>query len=195
MRITRLLIGIVVTIALVGAAPQAGGADAPGAVETDPTATVGALYVPSVLGLGPIVGLPHECTASVVHSTTHDLLLTAAHCVAGTGVGYEFAPAYALGALPYGTWTVTRVYVNRAWAAHRDPQHDYAFLRVARRSWHGATRAIEDVVGGNALGSAPPPGTSVTVIGYVAGSNDRPLSCTTPTSLEDGFPAFDCDGF
>ena len=189
------MVGVVSALVLVTAAPQPISAQAPAALATEPTPTVGALYVPSAFGLGPTLGLPHECTASVVHSATHDLVLTAAHCIAGTGLGYEFAPAYANGALPFGTWPVTRVYLNRSWTAHRDAQHDYAFLRVARQPWHGVTRAVEDVVGANTLGTAPAPGTSVTVVGYAAGSNDRPLTCTTRTYLQDGFPAFDCDGF
>lgn len=158
-------------------------------------AEVGALYVPSVLGLGPKLGLPHTCTASVVHSATHDLVLTAAHCVAGFGLGYQFVPGYAAGAMPYGVWRVTRIYVNRAWVTHQDPQHDYAFLRIARQTWKGADHAIEDVVGANTLGSAPVAGTRVVVTGYAAGSGDLPITCTAVTYEFSGFPAFDCRGF
>jgi hypothetical protein len=192
MRALRLMIVFALTIALAAPAVQA---SSPTATESAPIPTVGALYFPSVLGLGPALGLPHECTASVVHSPQHDLVLTAAHCVAGVGLGYQFAPAYHDGVLPYGIWSVTRVYVNHAWLVHHDAQHDYAFLRIKHRSWDGAVRDIEDVVGANTLGSAPSPATIVTVDGYAAGSGDRPLTCTTSVYYAGGFPAFDCDGF
>jgi hypothetical protein len=171
------------------------GASVPKALPTASIAAVGPLYFPSVLGLGPALGLPHGCTAGVVHSPRHDLILTAAHCVYGTGLGYEFAPGYAKGRLPFGMWTVTAAYVDPQWNRSGDAQHDYAFLRVAPRRIDGAVRNIEDVTGANTLGAAPAAGTVVTVDAYAAGSDDEPLTCTVATYLHDGYPAFDCDGF
>lgn len=45
------------------------------------------------------------------------------------------------------------------------------------------------------LGSAPAPGTRVTVTGYGVGLLDRPISCTTATGTVDGYPSFPCAGF
>ncbi|MCW2597625.1 MAG: Trypsin, partial [Jatrophihabitans sp.] len=70
--------------------------------------TVGPLFFPSLLGLGPTLGLPHYCSASVVRSAGHDLVLTAAHCVYGTGLATEFAPGFHDGVSPYGVWAVRR---------------------------------------------------------------------------------------
>src|SRR5581483_10874289 len=72
---------------------------------------VGAIFFPSVLGSSVRLGLPHICTGSVVHSPAHDLVLTAAHCVAGPGLGYDFAPGYHDGIAPFGVWSVRHAYV------------------------------------------------------------------------------------
>jgi hypothetical protein len=157
--------------------------------------TVGALFFPSVLGVAVLLGLPHECSGSVVHSPGHNLVMTAAHCIAGTGFGFEFAPGYHDGVAPYGVWSVRRVYVDDAWLKHQDPQHDYAFLEMARAPWHGVTRAIEDVTGAYLLGSAPAPGATVTVDGYLAGSGGSPITCTATVYYTAGFPSFGCSGF
>jgi hypothetical protein len=162
---------------------------------TPPNPTVGALFFPSAGGLGPAFGLPHTCTGSVVHSATHDLVLTAAHCLLTPGSALQFAPGYTNGAMPYGLWTVTKVFVNAAWNSTHDEQHDYAFLRVAPRTVGGVSRHIEDVTGANTLGLAPASGTTVTITGYRLGSNDSQFGCTSTTYLHGVYPAFDCDGF
>jgi hypothetical protein len=187
---------LVVAVVAIGALTFAGSASpaaasAPTATQVRSIPTVGALFVPSLLGLSQLLQLPHECSGSVVHSPRHDLVLTAAHCIAGTGLGYEFVPGYHDGLAPYGVWTVRRTYVNQLWAVRQDPQHDYAFLEIAPRDGRG----IEDVVGANSLGPAPVAGQSVTVDGYVAGVDDEPIRCTSTVYYTDGYPSFDCDGF
>ncbi|MGI8761791.1 MAG: trypsin-like serine peptidase [Jatrophihabitantaceae bacterium] len=156
-----------------------------------PAATVGPLYFPSIFGLLPTLSLPHGCSASVVHSPAHDLVITAAHCVQGSGLGIEFVPGYHEGQMPYGIWGVARAYVDPAWLSSRDPQHDYAILQVARQG----SRGIEDVVGANLLGSAPAFGTTVSVQGYATGSDDDLISCVTRTYDTAGYPSIDCPGF
>ena len=156
---------------------------------------VGAIFFPSVLGSSLLLGLPHICSGSVVHSPGHDLVLTAAHCIYGSGVGYEFAPAYHDGLAPYGVWSAGQVYVDPAWAHLHDPAHDYAFLRMRPRSVRGVRTHIEDVTGAYRLGSAPAPGTAVEVSGYLLGSKDEPLHCTAPSYHTDGYPTIDCGGF
>jgi hypothetical protein len=46
----------------------------------------------------------HMCTASVVNSPRGNMLLTAAHCVSGSGAGMVFAPGQNGGSAPYGWW-------------------------------------------------------------------------------------------
>jgi hypothetical protein len=191
--VTRRLLLAISGVALLAAAlaqQPAGAADTPAAHETAPVPTVGTLFYPSVLGLFATLRLPHFCSASVVHSTGHDLVVTAAHCVYGTGPTIEFAPGYDDGATPYGVWTVRHLYVDPAWKATRDPRHDVAILQLAPRGG----RDVEDVVGANPLGVAQP-GADVTVLGYRLGSGGRPLTCTNELYETDGYPSIDCTGF
>jgi hypothetical protein len=154
-------------------------------------ARVGPLFFPSALGLGPQLQLPHYCTASVVHSSGHDLLLTAAHCVLGTGLETEFAPGYRNGVSPYGDWTVTAAYLDPHWLANQDPRYDFAVLAVAAQG----ARNVEDLTGAPALGSAPATGASVTVAGYVLGTGGVPTVCTARAYYTSGYPSFNCGGF
>src|SRR5688500_17661604 len=58
-------------------------------------------------------GGAHYCTASVVHSEGRDLIVTAAHCLTGSGSGgIEFVPGYREVKAPYGDWAVARTYVG-----------------------------------------------------------------------------------
>jgi hypothetical protein len=190
--VTRRLFLPLVLLLLFGglATVPASADDAPTAQQAAPVASTGVLFFPSVLGLFATLRLPHFCSASVVHSTGGDLVITAAHCVYGAGPTIEFAPGYDRGATPYGVWTVRRLYVDPAWRASRDPRHDVAILQVAPR---GGKR-IEDVVGANPLGR-PQPGTDVTVLGYRLGAGDRPITCTNTLHETDGYSAFDCAGY
>ncbi|MDQ2795941.1 MAG: trypsin-like serine protease [Actinomycetota bacterium] len=190
MRLTRLAATALLVLGLLTGLVTTSGSAA-GAAPIPSARTVGPLFAPSVLGLGPTLGLPHYCSASVVHSRGHDLVLTAAHCVYGAGPGIEFAPGYHDGTSPEGVWTVTAAYLDPGWRSSRDPQHDFAILRVAA---HGAVH-VEDVTGGSHLAVAPAPGTPVTVEGYVAGSGGRPLVCTGTVRYTIGFPTFHCDGY
>lgn len=153
------------------------------------TPRVGALFLP---GLYPAF---HTCTASVVHSSGHDVVMTAAHCMQGSGVGYVFAPGYHDGKTPYGTWRVTEAYGSGRWVRNQDPQRDFAFLVVARRTQGGRSVAVEDVTGGNRLGKAPKHGRRVTVTGYVVGNGGDPVNCRTRAYRHAGYPAFNCGGF
>ena len=179
-------------VAGAGAGPAGGSGAAPGPVSVTSIPTVGPLFLPSVLGLGPALGLPHYCSASVVHSAGHDLALTAAHCVYGNGFAIEFAPGFHDGVSPYGVWAVRRVYLDAQWLHGHDPQHDFAVLQLARKGGRG----VEDRTGAAPrLGHAPASGSTVTVDGYVAGSGGRPISCSASVYYTGGYPSFDCAGF
>lgn len=154
------------------------------------TSSVGALFTLSGGQLGS-----HFCTASVIHSPTRDLLVTAAHCLAGYPAAplgeIAFVPAYD-GAAPLGIWNVTRIFVDAGWAASANPDDDVAFLTVARSS--GGTR-VEDVTGAADLGAGQPAAGTVSVVGY-PDSQDQPILCKnnvrpfSPSQIE-----FDCDNF
>jgi V8-like Glu-specific endopeptidase len=155
--------------------------------------------VGSISTVGPLFfgGLAngHGCSASVIASPSRDLVLTAAHCIEGTGSGITFAPGYLDGATPDGVWSVSRVYVDPSWKSAGDTQHDYAILKIAPQTSRGHRVWLQNVTGANILGFAPRAGTLVTVPGYPAGIDDAPISCTNSVYLQSGFPAFNCHGY
>ena len=151
----------------------------------DPDKRVGAIFVDN----GPL----HVCTGSVVHSSTGNLMITAAHCLAGAsqitfipGFGGDAAPA------PADVWKADAVYLDPRWVASKDPHADYAIARVSNDT--GAS--VESHVGlALTLGTAPAPGSHVTVLGYPAGVGGSPVGCQASTSVNDsGFPSLTCEG-
>lgn len=135
----------------------------------------------------------HFCTASVVDSRAGNLVLTAAHCLAGLSPSQiVFVPEYRDGAAPYGVWPVTRVVVDEAWSASASPDDDMAFLLVHQP---GTKASVQSFTGGERLGFGQPPRQQVRVTGYPDNAG-APVSClneATPfgtVQLE-----FDCDGF
>ena len=153
-------------------------------------ADVGALFRVTNGQLGT-----HFCTASVIDSPAGNLLITAAHCVTGyfdaSPVGLAFVPGYN-GTAPLGTWTVTRIFVDPAWASSADPDDDVAFLTVAP---HGNNTSIESVTGADRLKIGQPSTGIVRVIGY-PDSQSGPLSCQNRiTEFSSSQMEFDCNGY
>jgi hypothetical protein len=128
--------------------------------------TTGPLFLPGLAA--------HTCTASVVKSPTHDLLITAAHCVYGTGIGMSFIPGSVNGSAPYGRWTVTAAYVDASWRTSHNPLRDVAFLRVAAQRVNGSIRSVEQLTGGNTLIRTPLNVGAVSVPAYTLGVGVHP---------------------
>jgi hypothetical protein len=137
-----------------------------------PFARVGALF--GADRAGHLAG-GHFCTASVVHSPHHDLVVTAAHCLDGSdGTALVFVPGYRDGRAPYGIWPLRRQFLPDGWAAGGDEDSDVAFgvLGPVRG------REVEDVVGayrfvaGTAVGA-----TAVTLTGY-PDAREAPVTCS-----------------
>jgi V8-like Glu-specific endopeptidase len=120
----------------------------------------------------------HFCTASVVNSRTGNLVLTAAHCVYGSGPAsnIEFVPGYHHGKQPYGAWPVRSITVARGWQKSHDPNLDFAFLAVSPPA--GTTRPIQFVTGGLWLGIDQGYAHPIEVIGY-NNTQDTPIGCAT----------------
>ncbi|WP_406198324.1 trypsin-like peptidase domain-containing protein [Kitasatospora sp. NBC_01560] len=138
---------------------------------------------------------PRACTASVVHSPRHNLLVTAAHCVQSRRIGLldglVFTPGYRNGYAPHGSWPVQSVTVDPHWAAGDDPEYDVAFVTV--RPVDG--REIEDAVGGNPLGTGQGFGLPVAVTGY-PNERDEPITCSVRTRAQSATQErFDCGGY
>ena len=152
--------------------------------------TVGALFTVDANGL-----TGHYCTASVVDSPQGDLVLTAAHCVTDNG-GYRtdivFVPGYHDGQDPYGVWTPTRVFVDPRWLSNADQDLDFAFLVVHQQ---GSTGSVQQVAGGNRLGTNLGFDLPVRVTGYPDGS-EEPTTCDTVTRQAARYQLrFDCGYF
>lgn len=154
-----------------------------------PAAFTGALFTGGLDG-------DHFCTATVVRSPGKNLLITAGHCLLEGEQGGEgtavFAPAYANGFAPYGTWKIERVYEDERWADGTDDDYDLAFARLAPDA---KGRNIEDVTGAAPLDTSGRAGEEVTVTGYPA---DRkvPRTCTAvATRLSPTEQQFDCADF
>jgi V8-like Glu-specific endopeptidase len=138
--------------------------------------------------------LAHGCTGTVVASATGEVIVTAAHCVSGSGDGLIFAPGYQAGNAPYGTWVVQSAYVAVGWLNSQDPTADVAFLTVLPASSNASAASVQAVVGGYPVANAPSAGDQVQVSGYVTGE-DAATACTATVYLTGGYPSFDCAGF
>lgn len=158
-----------------------------------PTATTSS-GSPYVGALFPPGSSDHSCTATVLNSLTGDLVLTAAHCVSGTAIGWTFAPDWRNGAGPEVSWTVTAAYALPGWITSGDTQEDVAILKVAPQQIGGQHRTLQSVTGAANLGFAPRTGQRITDIAYNDGA-DAPVACTTRTYWTSGFPSFNCHGF
>ncbi|CDM76070.1 trypsin-like serine peptidase [Mycobacterium marinum] len=152
------------------------------AVPVDPDPRVGAIFLDD----GPV----HICTGAVLHSTSGDLVLTAAHCLLGGHTAASFIPGFGGADPPPSRWKIDQVYFDPRWIANQDPRADYAIARV---SGDGSLQAR--VGSALLLGRAPARGAPVTVTGYPAGLDDTPIACSANTEVtEGGFPELSCHG-
>ena len=164
------------------------------AADGPPPGTPTATSSSGVASVGPLfsAGLaqPHTCTAGVLDSPHGDLLITAAHCVMGSGAGMVFAPGYQQGHAPFGIWTVQRAWALPGWLDHQDPHSDVAILQVADQQLSGGQISLQNMTGGLPLGQTAAPGTpqTVTTVAYPAGLNDLPVTCTAPLGSTLGYP-------
>lgn len=187
-RLFNLLITALVSAVTVatGAMP-ASAASIPTATNFGGMKTVGALF--------PAGSNTHTCTASVMHSATANLIVTAAHCLHGTGAGMVFIPGYANGKAPYGRWVVTKAWAPYTWRTSQNPAYDYAILQVASQVRTGKRVGIQQVTGGYSIALTRPYGTSITVPAYNAGSGDLPVRCTNKMGLTRGYPTLMCNRY
>ncbi|MDH6574862.1 trypsin-like peptidase domain-containing protein [Kitasatospora sp. MAP5-34] len=135
------------------------------------------------------------CTASVVDSPHHNLLVTAAHCVYTAANGrldsLVFAPGFRNGEAPYGSWKATTTTVDPRWAAGEDPEYDIAFVTVDALDG----RQIQDVLGGNPIATDAGFGLPVSVTGY-PNESQTPITCSNRTSRYSATQErFDCHGY
>ena len=206
MRIPTVLLCPVVALAtlLTSCTRPAGHASIPSVSSARPSASVQQLGQPQQEAVaGPVdpdmrVGAifldgdtRHVCTGSVVHSAGGNLVMTAAHCLAGASQ-ITFVPGLAGEGPPTDLWTADAVYLDPRWTASKDPHVDYAIARVSSQ----AGGSVESHVGlALTLGTAPPPGSRVSVMGYPSGVGGSPIGCQAGTAVtESGYPSVACQG-
>ncbi|MFI9722387.1 trypsin-like serine peptidase [Streptomyces sp. NPDC052396] len=107
----------------------------------------------------------HYCSASVVRSAGHNLILTAGHCVGDNAV---FVPQYnknrGADNQPYGVWPVKEWFRDHEYASDKSANSDLDFAFASVKDNGG--RSVEDVVGANTLARTPGFNNKLTVIGY-----------------------------
>ncbi|MFH8340475.1 trypsin-like serine peptidase [Streptomyces sp. AM6-12] len=132
----------------------------------------------------------HKCTASVVDSPGHNLVLTAGHCDGGNAV---FVPMYTaerpLDEQPFGFYRVTGWYTDNRYAHNtKKPVSDldFSFGRLAPAQDGGQA---QDVVGANTLRRTPGYLNKVTMVGYPSSHDpeDHPVRCPAQTEALPGF--------
>lgn len=163
--------------------PAHRGQPIPAAQPVAPDPRVGAVF----LGGGAM----HTCSGAVLDSPAGDLILTAAHCLAGD-VDARFVPGLDGGVPPEDGTPIEAVYLDPRWVRDQDPLADYAIARVRAVDGDGL-EAVAD--GGLRLGTTPAAGTDVTVTGYAAGVGDGQATCRAPTEpARQGFSVLRCGG-
>ncbi|WP_144708487.1 trypsin-like serine peptidase [Dermacoccus nishinomiyaensis] len=173
------------------AAPTAEGGRTLQAAGANPTSRTGVLIEPSDGG-----DEAHFCTASVVHSESKDVIMTAAHCLGGKSDDLVFVPQYSGGARPLGTWKVKAAFLDSAWMKDQDPDADVAFLSIETHGSGKNVQHIEDATGAYELevGRSRAAGTPVSVQSY-NNDSDMPTVCQTTVLDDDNDPVFHCDGY
>ncbi|GAA0333584.1 trypsin-like serine protease [Actinoallomurus spadix] len=142
----------------------------------------------------------HYCTASVMHTSKKDLILTAAHCLYDPhkhtyATHIAFVPKYNTSRpRPYGVWPIRKTWLDARWTRRGDPDLDYGFAALNKVGG----RHIVDVVGSNVLRINQGYSNRVTVIGYPAKSHnpaDKPVRCVNRTFKQWKYQiGFDCKG-
>jgi len=182
-----LLLGILAFPAIAGASSQKAPLGTPVSHSFQGISSVGPLFPPQ--------STTHICTASVVASRTKNLLITAAHCLAGSVAGWTFAPGFHNGLAPHGYWTITKAYGSPQWTADQNPKNDVAILVVAPKRVKGRVITIQSVTGANTLVTEPASRTKITVPAYPAQVGGNPLTCATMVYYQSGYPAFNCNSY
>lgn len=200
-RAGSIAVAVLLCVLLTGAVPSGGAggvmvAGQPQAVSSAADPSVGVLFADSA-------ATTHECTATVLDAG-HGLLLTAAHCIVGTGAGMRFVPGYdgtAGNPDPFGVWTVAAAWVPAEWLSGQQPGRDIALLRVGDQTVAGQSQSIDQVTGGQemavfgALFDWGPSLGPVTVVAYNAGIGDAPVTCTTGGPTDPVPASFRCGGY
>jgi len=142
----------------------------------------------------------HHCSASIVQSPRGNIIITAAHCVAGKSKVF-FTPGYHNGQTPHGTWQSSSIHVSSGWSSSHDISNagspfDFAFIVLRPRS---DGKNVAEVTGASlTLKTDIALPVKVQVIGYPSPGNakyqDEPYLCDSTTSADGDFMTLQCTG-
>jgi V8-like Glu-specific endopeptidase len=146
------------------------------------------------------------CSAQVVRSRSHTLVLTAGHCVHGADVGqgfatnFMFAPGFKDGTRPFGTWTASKLLTTPEWASNANLRFDLG-AAIMRRNANGG--GVQDVVGARGIAFDQPRQQTYHAFGYPVQSpfdGRRLQRCVSGLARSDSPPGsgpqtmgIDCD--
>lgn len=119
-----------------------------------------------ILAVDPHEG-PYSCSGTALNTPSRSIVLTAGHCAiehGSEGRKIVFVPAYDHHTRPFGTFTVSAVYVIRQWRLGENPDFDVAALRVRPNS----LGALTDVVGGRGFEVSRSREAAFQIFGYPA---------------------------
>ena len=112
-----------------------------GSQTTYPTSTNGRLFG-KLRGFGG-----YSCSATVISSSSHSVIMTAGHCVHDQDAGFAkrviFVPAYHRGDRPFGVWGASRLITTNGWKRIENYNYDYAAVKLRKAGGD----AVGNVVG------------------------------------------------
>jgi hypothetical protein len=110
-------------------------------------------------------GQAYTCSASVVPSKSHQVILTAGHCIfnrkRGFADGVAFIPGSFAGTGASGGWFGTKIVTTKQWVKKDNEKLDYAAIKVA-----GPQGKIGNVVGESGLALNAPGKKKILALGY-----------------------------
>jgi hypothetical protein len=134
-------------------------------------------------------GQLYTCSATVVPSRSHQVILTAGHCIhdpkrGGFADAVAFVPGYFAGYSPNGGWIGTRVVTTGQWTKRRNEKYDYAAIKLA-----GPQGKIGNVVGESGLALGVRRKKKLLALGYPSnlGGAQAMWSCFSGVKGRDPF--------
>lgn len=122
------------------------GSAAVSSIHVDPASDLTLRTNGKIIGFDPREGR-YSCSGTALNTPSRSIVLSAGHCAienGSTGRRIVFVPAFDHGERPFGTFTVSSIYVMRQWRRTENPDFDVAALRVEPNG----LGALTDVVGG-----------------------------------------------
>jgi hypothetical protein len=135
-------------------------------IHVDPASDLTLRTNGKIIGFDPVEGR-YSCSGTALNTPSRSIVLSAGHCAienGSTGRRIVFVPAFDHGERPFGTFTVSAIYVMRQWRRTENPDFDVAALRVEPNG----LGALTDVVGGRGYETSRSREALFQIFGYPA---------------------------